>query len=160
MFIMITEMNKSKNLTKDISCKCKCRFDWKKRNIDQLWNDNKCWYECKKLHVREKDYIWNPSICGCKSGKYLASIMDGSAITCDEVIDSCQEETKTVSTNSNEKKAICKVQSFYVLLVFLLITIVLLIFVSIYCYLIMYRAKQKYLFPFHDTNSKLRKVLH
>ena len=67
--------------------------------------------------------------------------MDGSAITFDEVIESCQEETKTVSTNSNEKKAVCKVQSFYVLLVFLLITIVLLISVSIYCYLIMYRAK-------------------
>ena len=32
--------------------------------------------------------------------------MDGSAITFDEVIESCQEETKTVSTNSNEKKAV------------------------------------------------------
>ena len=27
---MITEKNESKLLTKDISCECKCRFDWKK----------------------------------------------------------------------------------------------------------------------------------
>ena len=27
---MITEKNESKILTKDISCECKCRFDWKK----------------------------------------------------------------------------------------------------------------------------------
>ena len=44
--------------------------------------------------------------------------MDGSAITCDEVIETYQEETKTISINFNEKKAICKVQNFYVLLVF------------------------------------------
>ena len=30
--------------------------------------------------------------------------MDDSAIMCDEVIESYDEETKTVSTNSNEKK--------------------------------------------------------
>ena len=46
MFKMVTEMNKSKKLTKDISCKCKCRFDWKKPNLDQWWNNDKCWYEC------------------------------------------------------------------------------------------------------------------
>ena len=40
--------------------------------------------------------------------------------------------------NFNEKKATCKVQNFYILLAFLLITIALLIAVSIYCYLIKY----------------------
>ena len=42
-----------------------------------------------------------------------------------------------------------KTKIFYILLVFLLITIVLLIAVSIYCYLIKYKSKQKYLLPFH-----------
>ena len=54
------------------------------------------------------------------------------------------------------KKATCKAQHFYILLAFLLITIAVLIAVSIYCYLIKYRAKQKPLLPFHITNNKLK----
>ena len=57
--------------------------------------------------------------------KYLASIMDDSAITCDEIIESHNEETKTISTNFNEKKATCKTKNVYVLLSFLLISLVL-----------------------------------
>ena len=26
----------------------------------------KCWCECKKIHVCEKDYVWNPSKCICE----------------------------------------------------------------------------------------------
>ena len=33
----------------------------KKCNSVQWWNNNKCRCECKKCHVCEKDYIWNPS---------------------------------------------------------------------------------------------------
>ena len=32
--------------------------------------------------------------------------------------------------------------------------------VSIYCYLIKYRAKQKHLLPFNDTNNELKEVLY
>ena len=67
------------------------------------------------------------------------------------------KETKTIPTNFNEKKGTCKMQNFYVFRDFLLITIALLIAVSIFCYLIKYRAKQKHLLPFHDKNNKLRK---
>ena len=83
-----------------------------------------------------------------KMEKYLASIMDDSAITCDEIIESNAEETKTIPTSFNEKKATYKTQNFYVLLAFLLTTIELLIAVSIYCYFIKYRANQKHLLPF------------
>ena len=62
--------------------------------------------------------------------------MDDSAIPCDEIIESYVEETKTISTNFNEKKEPCKTQKFYILLAFLLISIAFLITVSIYCYLI------------------------
>ena len=41
-FNIITGKNESKILTKDISCKCKCRFDEKKCNSDQWWNSDKC----------------------------------------------------------------------------------------------------------------------
>ena len=57
--------------------------------------------------------------------------------------------------NLIEKKAICKAQSFYIVLAFLLITVTLLIAVRIYCYLIKYRLKN--LLPFHNTNNKLNK---
>ena len=82
--------------------------------------------------------------------------MDDLAITCDEVRESYDKETKTIPKKFNEKKAILKAQNFYILLGILLITIELLIAVSIYCYLIKYRAKQKNLLPFHDKNNELR----
>ena len=47
------------------------------------------------LHVVKKFLVCS------ENGKYLASIMDDSVITCDEII----EETKTVPTNFNEKKS-------------------------------------------------------
>ena len=69
--------------------------------------------------------------------------MDDSAIACDEVIESNNKETKTISTKFNENKAICEVQNLYTLLAFLLITIALLIAISIYHYLIKDQAIQK-----------------
>ena len=41
----------------------------------------------KASYIR-KAYIWNPSTYRCENGKYLASIIDDSATTCDEIIDS------------------------------------------------------------------------
>ena len=78
-------------------------------------------------------------------------------ITCDEIIDpkgkSCDEETKSIPTNFNEKKENLQTQNVYVLLTVLTITIILLVTVNIYSYLIKYRAKQKHLLPFHATNN-------
>ena len=69
---MITGKNESKILTKDISCRCRCRFDKRKCNSDQWWNNDKCRCERKE---REKHCIRNPATCNCENGKYLASIM-------------------------------------------------------------------------------------
>ena len=67
---MITGINELKALTKDISCKYKCNFDGKKCNSKQWWNndasDKKCRCECKKHHICEKYYIWNPATRSCK----------------------------------------------------------------------------------------------
>ena len=54
----------------------------------------------------------------------------------DEIIDA--EETKTIATNFNEKKAFFKTLNVYILLAFSLITIALLIAVSIFYYLMKY----------------------
>ena len=83
-------------------------------------NESKC----------QKDYVWNPATCSCENGKYLASVMDGSAITCDEIIESCDEETKTILKNFNEKIITCRTQNFYILRTFLLITMALLMLLS------------------------------
>ena len=58
-----------------------------------------------------------------------------------------------------EKKQAVKREISFILLAFLLITILLLITVSIYCYLIKFRAKQKDILPLHNTNNQLEQVL-
>ena len=81
---------------------------------------------------------------------------------CDGFIESYEEDAEAKSydeTNFIEKKATCKTQNFYILFAFLIITIALLIAVSIYCYLIKYRAKHKHSLPFNFTNNKLKKYL-
>ena len=57
--------------------------------------------------------------------------MDDSVIMWGEVINSYDDETKTIPKNFNEKKATYETQNFYILLAFLLITIALLIAASI-----------------------------
>ena len=95
----------------------------------------------------------------------LASIIDDSVITCDNIRDTDAEAKSNDKAKSNDdetkinfdkKKGTCKTQNFYILIAFLLITIALLIAVSNYCYLRKYQAKQKYLPPFHFTNDKLK----
>ena len=162
---MITGNNGSKILAKIISCECKCRFDGKKCNSDQWWNKDKCLCECKKCHVGKKYYIWNCATSSCKNGKYLASIIDDSAITCDEIIDveakSNESETKAFPANLMKKNSTAKHKiSIVIKNSFSLISIALLIAVSIYCYLIKHRAKPKHLLPFHDTNNELKQVLY
>ena len=59
------------------------------------------------------------------------------------------KESKTIPKN-----IIGETTSFFILLAFLFTTTVLLIAVSIYCYLIKYIAKQKHLRPFYVTNNR------
>ena len=79
----------------------------------------------KNLKYVKKTYIWNPSAYSCKNGKYLASIIDDSVITCDEVID--VKGRKTIPKN-----IICERKRLFILIAFLLTTIKLLTGFSIY----------------------------
>ena len=130
-----------KTLTKHISCECNCKFDGRKFNLNQKWNNDKC--RCrvknqKELHLRKKNYIWDSATCGYEIGIYLASIIDDSVITCDEII----EETRTILTYFNNKQVTYKTKNVYISLAFLLSTIALLIAVGMCCYLIKYQTKQ------------------
>ena len=74
--------------------------------------------------------------------------MDVSAIICNEIIESFEEET-----NFNEKKQPVKHKTS-------IFCLHLLIAVSIYYYLIKYQAKQKHLLPFNFKNSELKQVIY
>ena len=50
-----------------------------------------------------KDYIRNPPTCSCESGKYLANIMEDSAITCDEIISHMTKKQKQFQQISMKK---------------------------------------------------------
>ena len=68
---MITGITESKTLSNHISCECKCKFDGTKCKSNHCWNDDKCPCECKKQHISEKDYVWNPATCSCENGKKI-----------------------------------------------------------------------------------------
>ena len=70
--------------------------------------NDKCWCAYKKRHACEKDYIWSSVTYSCENGKYLASIADDSAISCDEFIEPYDEETKTVAAGFDAMKATWK----------------------------------------------------
>ena len=57
----------------------------------------------QKASWKREKYIWNPSTCSCEKGKYLAIIVDDSAITCDEIIDG-EARSYDEETNFNERK--------------------------------------------------------
>ena len=54
VFNMITGINESKTLTQHVSCKFKYKFDSRKCNSNQKWNNNKCQYWSRKHHICEK----------------------------------------------------------------------------------------------------------
>ena len=96
-------------LGKHMSCKCKCKFDDRKCNLSQKWNNYKGWCECKNLkkhHVCKKGYTWSPATCNCENGKYYW-------LCSDFMWWNYKKNTKTVPTNFNEKKKInCKRKNF------------------------------------------------
>ena len=126
---MITWVNKSKTLTKHISCKCKGKFDGRKGNSNQWWNKDKYRCECQKYHICGKDYIRNPDACSWENRKYFASIIDDSVTTCDEIID-LEFKSNNKKAKAIPKNKICEKKNFCVLLAFLVITIALFTVVS------------------------------
>ena len=93
VFSMITGINESEILAKRISSQCKFKLDGTKFNSNQRWNNEEYRCECKKRYVCGRDYAWNPVTYNCENGKYLASILNMSTSTSDEIIDSYDEDT-------------------------------------------------------------------
>ena len=117
VFNMITAINESKTLTKRLSCELNVGL--MEKNVIQINGGITINVDVsvkKIMHV--KKIVWNCATCISENGKYLASIMDHSMTTCDEVIKSHEEEIKTIPSNFNEKKVTCKTH-FFILCVFI-----------------------------------------
>ena len=110
---MITRINVLKTLAKDLSCKCKCRFLGRKCNLG-ITNVG----IMLNVYLRVKNVTYMKMILSgiqlhvIENEKYLANIMDDSAIVFDEVIELYDETIKAISTNFNEIKATRKTKNF------------------------------------------------
>ena len=141
-------------MIKHISWDCKCKFDSATCNLNQKLNNDKCQSECKKRHMYEKDYSWNPGTCICENSKYLKSIANDSVIACNDVeifIDSVSIKmthtaptnvTSTASINSDNKKVRYEMDC-YILHSFLLVIILLFIIAIIFYHYAKHKSKQK-----------------
>ena len=67
---------------------------------------------------KQGDYVWNPATCNYEYGKYLASIMDDSAITCDELNAKLSPKDDEEKANFNKKQITCITQNFRILIAF------------------------------------------
>ena len=47
VFNMIRRINESKTLKRHLSCDCKCKFDGRRYNLNQKWNNDQSQHECK-----------------------------------------------------------------------------------------------------------------
>ena len=112
---MITGINKSRTLTKHLSCKCECKFDDRKCNLKEKQNNNKCWCKCKKKQKKQcvwKNFFWNPATCSHKNGKYVGSINGDSVVISCEIKDMTKSTpTKTIPTQIVPTK--CASTNFY-----------------------------------------------
>ena len=80
-----------------------------------------------KKYVR-KGHIWNPATFCYENGRYAKNIINDSTIKCDELTETKKISimiktvpAKSIPRNLNEKKLICKMKKFYILLSFLLL---------------------------------------
>ena len=112
-------INEAKTLTKHIVCDCKYKL-MVENNVNQKQNNGKCLCECENpiQHCLCKKYnAWNPSTCGFEINNYLKHlktyaytrvITDDAVTECNEIIDM----TETLPANSNDEKAIHKIDYF------------------------------------------------
>ena len=117
---MITGITESRTLKKHASCKYECKFDDRKSNLNQNWNNDKSPCKHSKKHQCRKGYFPNPAKCGCKNGKSTSTKTVPTKVFLMESTSKATTVTKSTSAR------------FYISIAFLLITIALLIAISIY----------------------------
>ena len=105
VFNMITGIGESRTLARHILCKCGCNFDGRKWKLNQKWNNNKCWCECKSLKEHcfcKKGYLWIPATSSWRNVKYAGHIIGDSVVLWDEII----EKTKILQQKRFQQKVL------------------------------------------------------
>ena len=117
-FNLMSRANKTKYIEWHETCKYKCRLDASVCSNEQLWNDDKCRFECKELidkGVCDKRSIWNPSNCKCECDKScdIGEYLDYEICKCrkklvDKLVAECTqdiEETRLVENKHKNKRS-------------------------------------------------------
>ena len=97
---LLTKRKKSKEY-QHISCGCKCKFHWRKFNLNPKWNENLCRCDRKlpgKHHLSKKYSVLSHTTCAYVINRSLKSIANKIVKTCDEITD-----TKANSTTNYNK---------------------------------------------------------
>ena len=115
----LMNLNETRNVLWQESCKCVCKLNSSVCNNTQIWNDDTCRCDCNEDFTDriscDKGYTWNPSTCECqcdtwcKSGEYLdhkncicKNKLIGRVIEeCTSVINETMINNKDNTTNNN-----------------------------------------------------------
>ena len=134
---IMARINEKMQIVWHETCKCICKLTSALCNSWQIWNEDKCRYECKEdlinKMVRDKGYIWNPSNCACECdklydiGQYLdykncvcrKSLVDKLVEECINVIDADTMYNETLNINPND----CPSRTLYVVLFIVLLSV-------------------------------------
>ena len=103
VFNLMSRINKTRQITWHETCKCICRLTSAVCNSGQIWNEDKCRYECKEDLVNkmmcDEGYIWKPSNWACKCDKScgIGQYLDYKNCVCrNSLVDKLVEECTNV----------------------------------------------------------------
>ena len=127
VFNLMSRINETRLMIWHGTCKCICRLAPSVCNSRQIWNEEKCRYECKEdlidKEICDKGFAWNPSNCQCEfdkscgMGEYLdykncvckSGIADKLVDEYTSVIDGDKIYNETLNTISSNDCASCTV---------------------------------------------------
>ena len=158
---MITIINESRTLGKKYHADVNVTFVGRRCNLNQNWNNDKCWCKCKNMgkhQVCEKKIIWNLGTCTCKKevllvfSRYLWWIYKGDK-SCSKNFFNKNYSNKNYSNRNYFSKFYGRIFAW-----FSLITKSLLKIVSIYYCFIKHWAKEKHFFRYCNSSKKLNET--
>ena len=128
VFNLMSRINETRQKIWHKTCKYVCRLTLAVCNIRQIWNEDKCRWECKEdlvnIVVCDKGCICNPSNCACECYKscgtgqhpdYKSCVCRNKLVAeCTNVIDGDKIYNKTLTVTSSNDCASC---TLYVVLI-------------------------------------------
>ena len=103
VFNLMSQINETRQILWNETCKCVCRLSVAVCNSKKIWNDDKCRCECTEDSVNKmvcnKGYICNPNNCECECDKScrIAQYLDYKSSVCrnslvDKLVEECTSD--------------------------------------------------------------------